>query len=126
MGLTLMKPLIQGLLIFHISVIFFTVAHADDYRLDPEPQYEQGTAHILADFEEPTDPEVCQIYLRNLQYYARLNIPMSCERPIAPQYKRKIQAVEWENLNPNEHPELFAAILKKRLYKDDIKKRRTY
>jgi uncharacterized protein len=108
--------LIRVLLILHVLGVFFPVAHADDYRLDPNPQYTTGTLQVLADFEEPADPEVCQIYLRNLQYFARLNTPMSCRRPITPQYKSKIQAVEWENFDPNQYPELFGAIINIEFY----------
>lgn len=112
-GLHLQKRLIQGLLIFFLSGILFLPAHADDYRLDAKPQYTTGTAHTVMDFETPSDPDACEIYLRNIRYYARLNTPMSCERPIAPQYKANIQMVEWENLSPAEYPELFAAIISK-------------
>ena len=115
----MIKRLIQGVLILFISNIFYLIAQADDYRLDAEPQYTTGTAHTVMDFETPSDPEACQIYLRNLRYYARLNTPMSCERPIAPQYKANIQLVEWENLNPTEYPKLFAAIVTKVSYGSD-------
>jgi hypothetical protein len=84
---------------------------ADDYRLDPSPTFEQGTAHIPMEFAEPEDPTVCKTYLANLSYYARRNTPMSCERPIAPHLKKVIEEVQWENLDPYVHEGLFRSII---------------
>ncbi len=56
------------------------------------------------------DPKVCQLYQENLNYFAHRNIPMSCNRPIAPQLKNRIQEIEWEDLMPADYPELFRQV----------------
>lgn len=87
-----------------------TVAHADDYKLDPRPK--EMIDRNWEEFKKPQDKEVCSLYLQNLQYFARLNEPLSCGQPIAPMLKEKIRQVEWENLDPDQHPDLFKAIIK--------------
>lgn len=79
----------------------------DEYVLvkqDPE-QTGEYLSHI-----EP-DPQVCQLYQDNLNYFAHQNTPMSCNRPIAPQFKNRIQEVEWEDLKPADYPELFRQVV---------------
>ena len=58
------------------------------------------------------DPTVCQTYLKNLRHFAQQNVPMSCERPIAPDYRDRIRHVEMEDLDPHRHPKLFNALTK--------------
>src|SRR5258706_3856459 len=84
---------------------------ADEYRLDPEPLYTQGTAHTKTPFSPPTDPKVCGVYLQNLRYFARRDAPMSCKRPIAPSFKNQIQEAAWEDLDPRAYPVLFKALV---------------
>jgi|SRR5271157_3985201 len=87
-------------------VLIFSTAFsmADDYRwiesLDPE-----GDQQYI-----PVDPKICKCYEKNLRYFARRNTPMSCERPIAPCLKNRIKKVEWEDLDPDQYPDLFRAI----------------
>lgn len=91
-------------------LIVFSAAHADSYVLDANPMTPSGMKGNEP-FDKPTDPTVCSLYLRNLQYFARRNTPMSCERPIAPQFQDQIQKAEWENLKPSDYPELFRAVV---------------
>lgn len=79
----------------------------DEYVLveqDPE-QTGEYLSHI-----EP-DPVVCKLYEDNLNYFAHQNVPMSCNRPIAPQFKDRIKEVEWEDLKPADYPELFRQVV---------------
>lgn len=73
-------------------------------------------AHIDRQEGEPyqaaRDPNVCSLYLKNLQYFARRDIPMSCGQPIAPGLEKDIQKVEWEDLNPDQYPDLFKETVK--------------
>jgi len=92
-------------------VVAFHVAFADEYRLDPAPTFEQGTALVPMAYAKSDDPAVCRIYLENLRYYARRNTAMSCERPIAPHLSGTIADVEWENLDPVVHKELFQSVI---------------
>ena len=64
-----------------------------------------------AEFKDPEDPDVCDTYLRNLSYFARQDVPMSCSRPVAPQLRDKIQPVKWTALAPEEHRDLFRALV---------------
>jgi len=82
---------------------------ADEYVLDPSPMQPSGNKGEVP-FEQPADSAVCGLYLENLRYFARRNVPLSCERPIAPHLKDRIQKVEWEDLNQADYPELFRAI----------------
>jgi uncharacterized protein len=79
------------------------VPSADDYRwdgdLDPDGNYQAI----------PVDPEICKLYEENLRYFANRNTPMSCNRPIAPHLKKRIKKVEWEDLDPDQYPDLFRA-----------------
>src|SRR5438552_2028934 len=86
---------------------------ADDFILDPQPMQPSGNKGEIP-FEQPADPAVCGLYLENLRYFARRNTPLSCERPIAPHLKDRIQKVEWEDLNPTDYPDLFQALVTKR------------
>ena len=84
--------------------------HADDYVLDPSPTQPSGNKGRVP-FGDAEDPTVCRLYLQNLRYFAHQNIPMSCERPIGPHLRDRIQKVQWENLNPTDYPELFRSIV---------------
>lgn len=87
-----------------------TVAHADDYKLDPRPK--EMIDWNWEEFRKPQDKEVCSLYLQNLQYFVRRNEPLSCGQPIAPMLTEKIKKVEWEDLDPDQHSDLFKAIIK--------------
>jgi len=97
--------------VFAVSLLVATQGLlADDFVIEESPTQAFGNRGEEA-FKEPEDPKVCLTYLRNLQYLARLNTPLSCERPIARQFKPMIQLVEWENLDPIRYPDLFRAVL---------------
>lgn len=86
------------------------LSKADDYLLDPAPK--EMIDWNWEKYKKPRDKEVCSLYLQNLQYFARRNEPMSCGQPIAPMLKDKIRKVEWENLDPDQYPDLFKAVIK--------------
>lgn len=84
-----------------------TKSDTDEYVLvkqDPEQ-----TGEYLVDIEP--DPAVCKLYEENLNHFAHQNVPMSCNRPIALQFKNRIQEVEWEDLKPADYPELFRQLV---------------
>jgi hypothetical protein len=87
-------------------VLTFSTAFsmADDYRWIESPPPE-GDRQLM-----PVDPKICKCYEKNLRYFARRNTPMSCERPIAPCLKNRIKKVEWEDLDPDQYPDLFRSI----------------
>jgi hypothetical protein len=99
-----------------VSLLLCNFVMADDYRLDPKPEYSQGSEHELMPFDSPSDPELCGIYLKNIRYFAKKNSPMSCETPVWSQLKDRIQHVEWEDLDPNKNEELFEALVAKRTF----------
>lgn len=86
------------------------LGYTDDYVLDPAPK--EMIDWNWEEYKKPRDKEVCSLYLHNLQYFARRNEPLSCGQPIAPMLKEKIRKVEWENLDPDQHPDLFKAVIK--------------
>ena len=88
-------------LVFMFSEAF---SMADDYRWIESPPPE-GDQQLM-----PVDPKICKCYEKNLRYFARRNTPMSCERPVAPCLKNRIKKVEWEDLDPDQYPDLFRAI----------------
>jgi hypothetical protein len=88
-------------LVFLFSAAF---SMADDYRWDGSPDPAGDDQYI------PVDPEICKCYEENLRYFAKRNTPMSCNRPIAPHLKDRIKEVEWEDLDPDQYPDLFRAI----------------
>lgn len=73
-------------------------AHVD--RQDGEP------------YADARDPNICSLFLQNLQYFARRNMPMSCGQPIAPGLEKNIQKVEWEDLDPDKYSELFRELVR--------------
>jgi hypothetical protein len=87
-----------------LSMFSAAFSMADDYRWieSPDPG---GDQQIF-----PVDPEICKVYEENLRYFAKRNTPMSCNRPIAPHLKERIKEVEWEDLDPDQYPDLFRAI----------------
>lgn len=89
------------------------VSRTDDYWLDANPEYSQGSAHELTPFEPASDPESCNVYLKNLKYFAEKNEPMSCETPVWRNLKESIQHVQWEDLDPNSNKELFKLLVAK-------------
>ena len=72
---------------------------------------EVGTSRARSDYLKPLDQSVCKTYLENLRYFARRNAPMSCERPVASPLADRIKKIEWEDLDPDRHPELFRALV---------------
>jgi len=87
-----------------------STVRSDDYVLDPEPTEPSGNKGEMP-FDPPDDSKVCPLYLENLRFFARHNTPMSCERPIATHMRSAMAEVEWENLDPLTHPELFRSIV---------------
>lgn len=98
------KPIVatavRGLVLLLLSISAF----ADDYQWIrmPDPKGEQLI---------PVDPEICKLYEANLQYFARLNTPMSCSRPIAPQFAKQIKEIEWADIDINHYPDLFRDVV---------------
>jgi uncharacterized protein len=87
-------------------------ANYSDYELDLKTRNYSGRADLEGEpFESSQDPEVCALYLQNLRYFAKNNLPMSCGQPVAPILAGKIKPVEWENLDPEKYPELFKAVV---------------
>ncbi len=98
-------------LIAFVCLLTYThLGWADNYTWVPRNAAEEEQRLL------PVDPTICKVYEQNLRYFAQQNVPMSCERPIAPQFKDRIQAIEWENLDPARYPALFLAIAAKRNY----------
>ncbi len=79
------------------------ISKHDEYIL-VEQDLDETTDYL---FHIEPDPKVCQLYQENLNYFANQNMPLSCNRPIVPQLKSRIQEVEWEDLKPSDYPELF-------------------
>lgn len=104
-------------LVLWFAVSLFTVAstfaRADDYRLMQLPQLGATSEDDMEiPLAKPQDPAVCQTYLQNLRHFARRNVPMACERPIAPALRDRIRRVEWEDLDPQRYSKLFNALTK--------------
>lgn len=89
------------------------MSRTDNYWIDPNPEYSQGSAHVLTPFEPATDPESCNVYLKNLKYFAEKNEAMSCQTPVWENLKESIQHVQWEDLDPNSNKELFKLLVAK-------------
>ncbi len=85
---------------------------ADEYALDPSPMQPSGNKGEVP-FEQPADSAVCDLYLENLRYFARTNMALSCERPIAPRFQDRIRQIEWQDLKPADYSELFRSIVAK-------------
>src|SRR5258706_7060156 len=73
------------------------VVSADEYALDPSPMQPSGNKGEVP-FEQPADSGACDLYLENLRYFARTNMALSCERPIAPRFQDRIRQIEWQDL----------------------------
>jgi hypothetical protein len=54
----------------------------------------------------PRDPTACEIWGKNLNYFAKRNEPLSCARPIAPTLKA-LTRPDWRALQPREHIDLL-------------------
>jgi hypothetical protein len=92
-------------ILFIFIFVFPILVLADDYRWIKSP-YPDGDMQLI-----PVDPKICKVYEENLRYFAKRNVPMSCRRPIAPHLKDRIKEVEWEDINPDQYPDLFRAIV---------------
>jgi hypothetical protein len=88
-----------------VFTFFAAISMADDYRWI-ESSDPAGDEQYIS-----VDPEICKVYEENLRYFAKRNTSMSCNRPIAPQLKGRIKEVEWEDLDPDQYPDLFRAIV---------------
>lgn len=100
-----------------VAVSLCTVASstvkADDYFLAPLPQLgAKSEDEMTMPLAKMQDPTVCQTYLQNLRHFARQNVPMSCERSIAPTLRDRIRHVEMEDMDPHRYPKLFNALTK--------------
>ena len=72
------------------------MACAGDYVFVPHPVYYPDRADFEGEFSEPVkDPNVCSLYLKNLRYFVKRNLSMSCGQPVAPTLTEKIKPVEW-------------------------------
>jgi len=92
-------------------------AKRSDYVLIPLPQYYPDRASFGGELSEPPkDPKACELYLQNLRYFTRNNLPLSCGQPVAPTLTDKIKPVEWENLDPEKYPELFKVVMEKVIF----------
>lgn len=91
------------------------LSNADDYRFDPAPTYSQGMGEFQTeeDYVEPKDPSVCKLYLQNLLYFAQKNVPMSCERPVAPKFSARIKKVRWDDIDPEKNTVLLQNLITK-------------
>jgi hypothetical protein len=89
---------------------------ADAYVRDRAPTYTQGSAHIPVRYTAPRDRTVCDVYLQNLQYFAQQDLPMSCDRPVAPSLADRIAKVPWEDVDPDKYSELFQALVAKETF----------
>jgi hypothetical protein len=89
---------------------------ADDYVLDHAPT--EMIDWNAEKYEPAQDKEVCSLYLQNLRYFVRRQIPMSCNQPVAPMLEQKIHKAEWENLDPEKYSDLFKAVVKNAWYFD--------
>lgn len=56
------------------------------------------------------DPKVCQLYLENLNHLVKKNVSLQCGRPIAPHLRKRIQELEWEDIEPEENWETFKQV----------------
>lgn len=102
-----MKIILKCLLLSAFFLLSFTGGHADEYV--SVNQDLEKTGEYLSHIEP--DQVVCELYQKNLNYFAHQNVPMSCNRPIASQFKNRIQEVEWEDLKPADYPELFRQVV---------------
>lgn len=95
---------------FALSIV--SIVHANDYVLDPNPRNYSGKADLEGKpFESAKDPKACTLFLKNLRYFARKNMPMSCGQPIAPLLASKITPAEWEDIDPEKYPDLFKSLV---------------
>ena len=74
---------------------------ADQYRQVAVPRDGRGIA-----FAPPEDPSVCVLWGKNLNYFAKRNAPLSCERPIAPKFS-ELSRPNWRKLDPRQHIDLL-------------------
>ena len=108
------KHIYENRLVSLHSMISSANANFSDYVLAPLPDAYPDRSEFEGELSEPAkDPTACGIYLQNLRYFARHNLPLSCGQPVAPALTDKIKPVEWENLDPEKHPELFKALVTK-------------
>lgn len=73
-------------------------------------------------FEHKNTNEVCNLYLKNLQYFVRRNLPMSCGQPIAPFLNGRLKKVNWVDIDPDKFPALFREAVEKFPYSSTDKK----
>lgn len=93
---------IRRLLTIAVLVLAFS-SHGDaaEYYEEAEPKDARGQPYA-----PPTEPTVCQTYLSNINYFARRNQPLNCERPIAPGLTG-LARVDWQPLDVKKHRVLF-------------------
>jgi len=94
--------------------LYTTQSHADDYIRDLHPYADNGAVP----YEHAEDPQVCDLYLQNLRYFVKRKLPLSCGQPVAPTLANIIKPVEWENLDPDQYPELFKELVRANHYMD--------
>lgn len=96
-----------------LCAVTSSLVRADDYLLAPLPQIGvKSEDEMTMRPAKMQDSNVCQTYLQNLRHFAQKNVPMSCERPIAPDFRDRIRHVEMEDMDPFRHPKLFNALTK--------------
>lgn len=94
------------------GALIATQANAIDYTLDSSPDSlypldsPQRRAHV-----ESEALAACQVYLKNLRYFAQKKPGGFSGQPIAPSLVDKLHAVEWEAMRLDEHPDLLSVLL---------------
>ena len=91
------------LFVMCMSIACSTVFANRYVLMDLEKKY-AGTAGFKA------DPKTCQLYLENLNYFAKKKVSLLCGRPIAPHLSKRIQELEWEDIEPDDHQELIKQV----------------
>jgi hypothetical protein len=95
-------------------------AYGDEYRRVPRPV--DGRGIRLA---PPRDPSVCVLWGKNLNYFAKQDKPLSCDRPVDPQFKG-LSRPEWTKLDPREHIALVRKLDRLLFYDNPLRPRRAF
>lgn len=92
------------ILVFVVLCVFGLTAYADRYvSVNLEKRY-PGMSGIKY------DPKVCQLYLENLNHLVKKNASIQCGRPIASHLRKRIQELEWEDIELDDNWETFKQV----------------